>query len=219
VRSDSTRLTAEVHDAAVRLDRRVDIVTRGGFAVSAAFSEVEAEVTRAVAAVRWPAGASIFTIRPERNGNGVRPIRDAFTAALTSAGWKTETAFMRGANPAERLPGEFDAHRDLSTFGCKPFVVEWETGNISSSHRALNKMALAMLRGHLSGGILVLPTRALYQYLTDRVGNIDEITPYFELWNTLQISDCYLGVIAVEYDATSDDVALIPKGTDGRARG
>lgn len=201
----------------MRLDRRIDIVTRGGFAPSAAFRDVDVEIARAVAAVHWPSDASTFTIRPVRKGNGVRPIRDAFTMALTTSGWTPEMAFARGADPAERVPGEFDAHRHLSDFGCRPFVVEWETGNISSSHRALNKMALAILRGHLSGGILVLPTRAFYRYLTDRVGNVDEIAPYFDMWDALPIAEGYLGVIAVEYDATSDDVPLIRKGTDGRA--
>ncbi|MGA1841038.1 MAG: hypothetical protein ACMUIU_10470 [bacterium] len=45
--------------------------------------------------------------------------------------------------------------------GDRLFCVEWETGNISSSHRAINKMALGIIRDILIGGILIVPTRNL----------------------------------------------------------
>jgi hypothetical protein len=78
-------------------------------------------------------------------------------------------------------------------------------------------MALGLLQGHLAGGALILPTRDLYRYLTDRVGNYRELEPYFPLWAKLPVRNGYLGVIAVEHDAVSLDVPRITKGTDGRA--
>ena len=96
-------------------------------------------------------------------------------------------------------------------------AVEWETGNISSSHRALNKMCLGMLKGILIGGVLILPTRSMYHYLTDRVGNIAEVEPYFSLWAAIPIPKGILAVVVIEHDAVSRDVPRIPKGTDGRA--
>lgn len=95
--------------------------------------------------------------------------------------------------------------------------MEWETGNISSSHRALNKMALGLLKGKLAAGVLIVPSRRLYKYLTDRVGNIDEIAPYFDLWRCIPCAEGVLEVIAVEQDAESLSVRRISKGTDGRA--
>lgn len=92
-----------------------------------------------------------------------------------------------------------------------------ETGNISSSHRALNKMAVGILKGILVGGVLVLPTRKMYKYLTDRIGNFSEIEPYFPLWESLDVKEGYLAVIAIEHDGVSKNVPRIPKGTDGRA--
>ncbi len=88
-----------------------------------------------------------------------------------------------------------------------------------NSHRAINKMALGMLKGVLIGGILILPTRAMYRYLTDRIGNFPEIQPYFPLWRSLDksINEGLLAVIAIEQDAISEDVPRIHKGTDGRA--
>ena len=111
-------------------------------------------------------------------------------------------------------PGPMDA-----TFPVRDrlFCVEWETGNISSSHRAINKMALGILKKILLGGALIVPTREMYNYLTDRVGNFREIQPYFPLWKALHVDEGLLVVIAIEHDAVSKDVPRIKKGTDGRA--
>ncbi len=116
---------------------------------------------------------------------------------------------------ARQRPGKIDAVKSLPNN--RFFAVEWETGNISSSHRALNKMAIGLLDGILAGGILVLPSRNMYQYLTDRVGNFAEIEPYFPVWRNLQIHDGVLAVIEIEHDAISSDIPPIRKGTDGRA--
>lgn len=67
-------------------------------------------------------------------------------------------------------------------------------------------------------GFLVVPSREMYQYLTDRVGNIAELEPYLAHWrDNFKCDDGYLEIIVIEHDATSYDVARIPKGTDGRA--
>src|SRR6516164_8890489 len=58
----------------------------------------------------------------------------------------------------KRNPGKFDAMLETKS---GPIVLEWETGNISSSHRSLNKMALGITRGEILGGILVVRSRGL----------------------------------------------------------
>jgi len=117
---------------------------------------------------------------------------------------------------ASRLrPGPIDSVKFLP--GNRYFAVEWETGNISSSHRAINKMAIGLLDGVIEGGVLILPSREMYQYLTDRVGNFAEIEPYFNVWKNLKISNGLLAVIEIEHDDLSEDVPPIRKGTDGRA--
>ena len=132
-------------------------------------------------------------------------------AHLKSLGWSLEVTVDIATL---KKPGPMDATYPV---GDRLFCVEWETGNISSSHRAINKMALGILKKILIGGVLVLPTRAMYKYLTDRVGNFPELEPYFPLWRALKVEEGLLAVIAIEHDAVSRSVPRIPKGTDGRA--
>ena len=163
----------------MKLVQTTNLVARGAFSRSAAWQRVVSDVREAVLAVRWPPDGPDFTIYPEAGrsrgkGNGVRPIKGGFVTKLALLGWTPEGRYpRREADLAAGLPGAFDAHLDLSVFGLPPFVVEWETGNIASGHRALDKMALGLLNGLIIGGLLVLPTRRLNRYLTDRVGNYE----------------------------------------------
>lgn len=118
------------------------------------------------------------------------------------------------------VPGAFDAHFTFTDEDSLPFVVEWETGNVSSTHRAVNRIALGVLEERIAGGVVILPSGALAPFLTDRIGNYPEMQPYLPLWRrwagTLAEKG-YLGLVSIEHDAQSFDVPRIPKGTDGRA--
>jgi hypothetical protein len=132
-------------------------------------------------------------------------------ARLNSLGWSLETKVPISVL---KRPGKMDATYPVKN---QLFCLEWETGNISSSHRAINKMALGILKKVLIGGVLIVPTRTMYRYLTDRVGNFPELEPYFPLWQALKPEKGLLEVIAIEHDGVSLSVPRIPKGTDGRA--
>jgi len=134
-----------------------------------------------------------------------------FCEKLKDLGWQLETHVDISTRMS---PGPIDATYRV---GEKLFAVEWETGNISSSHRAVNKMAIGILGHKLIGGVLILPTRNMYQYLTDRVGNFEELEPYFDLWRSLNGDEGLLAIMAVEHDGVSRDVPRIRKGTNGRA--
>jgi hypothetical protein len=192
------------------------LISRGSFPSSGTWESIREKVLSAIRAVDWPLGSGAFTIFPEsgkkrRAGNGVKPIKNGLMTRLADMGWKLE---QRLALAARKQPGKVDAILQTDE---GPVAVEWETGNISSSHRALNKMAVGMLHGALVAGLLVVPSRVLYQYLTDRVGNWDELVPYLDLWKAVQCKNGVLEVVVVEHDAESEDVPRIPKGTDGRA--
>lgn len=78
-------------------------------------------------------------------------------------------------------------------------------------------MVLGLLRGVLLGSALVLPSRRLYPYLTDRIGNYEELEPYFDVWRAVNLTEGFLAIFAIEHDAVDSSVPKISKGTDGRA--
>jgi hypothetical protein len=200
----------------VKLVHVETVVSIGKFAESTEWNTIKSEVADAIRQMVWPPGSTKFTIHPQsgkkRNeGNGVVPIKHGLMEALLRKGWKTEVPL--NISTVSR-PGRLDAVVQ-TRYG--PLALEWETGNISSSHRALNKMALGLLKGVLAGGMLVVPTRALYQYLTDRVGNWSELQPYLDLWKAIPYTAGILEILVVEHDDTSESVPCIPKITAGRA--
>jgi hypothetical protein len=192
------------------------LISRGEFPASAEWRKIRKRLHAAIIAVDWPVGTGAFTIYPESGkkrgkGNGVTPIKHELIKELVRTGWKPEEP-LNVLTVAK--PGKLDAVY-YSRMG--PIAFEWETGNISSSHRALNKMALGLLKGILVCGILVVPSRALYTFLTDRIGNFPELQPYIDLWKAIPCKHGILEIIVIEHDATSTDVPKIPKGTSGRA--
>lgn len=192
------------------------LIDAGNFSNLNEWQEIRKQIKDGIAAVQWPPNSGRFTIYPESGkergkGNGVKPIKEAMMLHLQSSGWELEKQ-MDIATVSR--PGNLDAVKSTS-YG--PVAAEWETGNISSSHRALNKMALGLLKRKLVGGILIVPSRNLYQYLTDRVGNWAELEPYLDLWKSISCNNGILQVVIVEHDATSTSVDRITKGTDGRA--
>lgn len=189
---------------------------RGAYAESEHWGSTREQIQAAIRSCEWPVGSGSFTIYPESGkargeGNGVKPIRDRFVQSLRESGWTIEG---KAKNALDERLGDFDA---VLSGPVKPIAVEWETGNISSSHRSMNKLVLLMKTGIISAGVLVVPSRKLYAYLTDRIGNIQELKPYFALWRAVPIREGVLEVIVIEQDAVSKEVPRIPKGTDGRA--
>lgn len=188
------------------------LIKNGPFYQSSEFEVILNEIKEAIFSVSYPAGSNQFILYPVKNANGVVPIKKGFLSFLDSNKWMLE---HRMAIASRLRPGPVDAVKQLPDG--RFFAVEWETGNISSSHRALNKMAVGLLDGVLAGGVLILPSRRMYTYLTDRVGSYSEIEPYFPVWRNLVVNEGVLSVIEIEHDAESMDIAPIGKGTDGRA--
>lgn len=187
------------------------LLSIGAFPNSADCVRIRSDIHAGIAKVHWPPNSGKFVVNPTKHGNGVTPIKLAMLISLGEAGWDLEEPLDLAT---AQQPGDLDA---VLYTDCGPFAFEWETGNISSSHRALNKMALGLLKGKLVGGTLVVPSRALYPYLTDRVGNYAEVEPYLDLWKSIPCSNGLLEIVVVEHDALSDKAPLIKKGTDGRA--
>jgi hypothetical protein len=153
----------------VKIVREEKLISCGEFAKSTDWERARKKLHSAIKKVEWPKGSGKFTIYPESGkkrgeGNGVTPIKAGLMLDLEQQGYRLESPAVLEGN---RNFGSFDAVLD-TPFG--PAVVEWETGNISSSHRSLNKMALFLLERKIAAGTLIVPSRELYKYLTDRVG-------------------------------------------------
>jgi hypothetical protein len=218
----------------LKVVERIALIERGAFAASLAWRQIRDEVVHAVEQAEWPVGSGSFTIYPQSGkksgeGNGVVPIKAKPMAMLKAAGWSLEFPWAVGERPDEAAvvervieravkgsrPGDIDAARNFSQ---GLVVVEWETGNVSSSHRSINKIALGLRLGQCIAGILVVPNMRLARYLTDRIGNIEELRSYFPMWRAVQVENGALELLVIEQDAESDQVPRIPKGKDGRAK-
>lgn len=205
-----------------------DIAIAGTFSRTKTWRQAMADVEAAIETADWPHGSGLFSLNPEpvtgkggkidRHPNGVQPIKVPMLQHLKSRGWETEALpeLPVGHEGRDVLrTGDLDA---LLSDRDRYVGFEWETGNISSSHRAINKLLDGMTRGTLQGGILVLPMRSMQRYLTDRVGNFEELSPYFEFWSRYPIQNGVLRVYGTTHDALDPSVPHIPKGKDGRAR-
>lgn len=224
------------------------LISSGPFGASPEWQDILASVRYAVAQAEWPpAGHPLhqpgqFIIHPQSGkksgeGNGVVPIKIRPMAMLQADGWLLEHPWEVGQRPQSNelvqqavidienpgpisrtkgsRPGNIDAAK---IYPQGLVIVEWETGNISSSHRSINKMALGLVQGKCIAGILVVPNMKLAQFLTDRIGNIEELLSYFPAWRSMNVQNGVLELIVIEQDAQSIEVPKIPKGKDGRAQ-
>lgn len=199
----------------MKIVETIDVIAKGDVVRSRIWKRACREVCEAIAATDWPIGSGRFHLNPGtvKHANGVEPIKRPCLQKLSQLGWQLE-----------RLPNELAGVRmgnldALLSSKAGLIGFEWETGNISSSHRAINKIFHAMLKGGLLGGILVVPSHAMRPFITDRVGNITELREYFAVWQAIAFERGAFRIIVVEHDALDSTAPRIPKGTDGRANG
>ena len=123
-----------------------DILNPQRFLTSKPLLKAWADVQAAIRATDWPHGTGTFTIFPEKHANGVDPIKTPCLKKLDDLGWKTEK--LPTIKEGILTCGDLDALLDTSE---GQVAFEWETGNISSSHRAINKLLLTSQVGDLLG--------------------------------------------------------------------
>lgn len=225
--------------------RTLVLFDKGNVISSSGWKEMHESYVRSIASIDFPQGKGTLTLRRkvkradgQWNRNGVGYLRSRFLANIVTVElWKPEAAFDLGTNRSVTnltLYPSSQQHSEpiTSEFGGFDFVtrtkdgihvaIEWETGNISSSHRSMNKLAIALETGKLDAGVLIVPSRALYKHLTDRIGNIGELSGYLQMWQALGagVKRGLLAITVVEYDALTDDrgVPYLPLGEDGRAK-
>lgn len=174
------------------------------------------EVIKSIEKPVWPPGGTTFTIREGKNENGVVPIKEGCYIQLEDVfDWYREKE-LTVLKQEKQKGGPIDVYKEFTTNGNVLRVgLEFETGNISSAHRSMNKIALGLSRSELDLGMILLPIKALAYHLTDRISNFEELEPYFELMSGRPF-------ICIGFDAdkvsSSEDIPYIPKGKDGMSK-
>lgn len=195
----------------LRVIETIRVLGKGSLAPSDEWRSIRASVVSSLTKVVWPEGSADFAINPSRKQNGVKPITGLAAEHLKALGWElcVKWPIDESKSPAD-MDGAFRSSAGLVAF-------EWETGNIASAHRSMNKMCLGLYLGALAGGILAISSNNLAQYLTDRVGNIGELRRYVPLWTATPCHAGVLEILVVEYDRIDPSTPLIPKGKSGWA--
>lgn len=184
---------------------------RGSYTGTAEWKKTRDTIHEAIKAVDWPYDTGQFSIHPVKKANGVVPIKALFGVRLRERNWKAEMPIKL---IADLQPGKLD-FTQIGTHGL--VAVEWETGNISSSHRAMNKLALGLMDGVIAAGVLIVPSKALAPFLTDRIGNYPELKAYLPLWKDIRCEKGILEIVVFEHDVADINAPIIPKGKDGNA--
>jgi hypothetical protein len=224
--------------------RTLIIFDKGDVIASPDWSAVHESYVRSIGSIEFPLGSGLLKLRKKAkrpdgqwNRNGVGFLKKGFLEHIVDVeGWHAEVNFDLGNNnqpPKLKLFPSLNEHQepitsefgdfDLVTTGSNGMhiAIEWETGNISSSHRSMNKLAIALAAGTIQAGVLIVPSRELYEHLTDRIGNIGELSSYLDMWKKLdaRVERGLLAITIVEHDLLTDepDFPYLPSGNDGRA--
>lgn len=221
--------------------RTIILFDQGDVISSETWKRAHESYVRAIQAIDHPRGSGTLGLRriskDKKSRNGVSYLKNRFVEHMGEQEWLTEARVKLKSghdNPMLRTYPDMKEHVEPVTarFGGFDFMsvtpdgvrvaIEWETGNISSSHRSLNKLSLALSNGDIQVGVLVVPSRDMYFHMTDRVGNIGELSPYLAFWERTKhmVTSGLLAVTVVEHDHLSDDEELpyLSVGRDGRAR-
>lgn len=157
-------------------------------------------------------GHDIFILNnTKKNCNGVVPVKERCYQILEDEyGWYREKPLSYFHDNAQK-GGPIDVYKEFCQGSNILYAgLEFETGNISSAHRSMNKLRVGIAKGEIAIGFLMMPIKAMSFYLTDRVSNYEELEPYFLLLDNTPF--VVFGFDAEEY---STDVPLLPKGKDG----
>jgi hypothetical protein len=209
--------------------RTLVIFDKGSVIKSADWRKIHESYVRSIQSIDFPEGSGKLKLRRKTkrpdgqwDRNGVIYLRNRFIEHMTTVeGWRKEFGFKLGKNqtPAviqsypnrkpytEPITSKFGNFDFVTTSGRTHVAIEWETGNISSSHRSMNKLGLALTTATVQVGVLIVPSRELYANLTDRIGNIGELSGYLSVWKDLEtrVDRGLLAISVVEHDELTDD--------------
>ena len=167
--------------------RTLVLFDQGDVVSSADWADIHTAYVRSIERIDNPRGSGQLVLRRKTqdskskqwNRNGVGYLRSRFLEHMVNdEGWQAEAEVdlqHLQQQPELRLYPSLEPYAEpiTSAFGAFDFVtttesglrvaIEWETGNISSSHRSLNKLSIVLATNKIQAGVLILPSRYLYE--------------------------------------------------------
>ncbi len=229
----------------MKLCRTVVLFDQGSIRLHPDWEKVHSAMRRSIERIDFPQGSGRLVLRRKAKiagttqwlRNGVSYLKTRFLEGMVDfEKWEQEAQLDIESLQLSPVIGQYPddggyTEPVTSAFGGFDFrtksdgglqiAIEWETGNISSSHRSLNKLAVALSAGLIHAGILIVPSRDLYEHLTDRIGNIGELSPYLHFWSSVakSVGKGLLAIAVVEQDELTSDptFSYLPVGRDGRS--
>lgn len=175
------------------------------------------EICEAILSIITPPYPYFIINNSEKNCNGVTPIKDPCYEKLENRYLWYRDKPLAYLHEDMKKGGPINLYKEFSEYGDSEenfnVGVEFETGNIASAHRSINKLRVGITIKELDLAMLILPIKSLSFYLTDRVANYEELEPYFIIINDLPFI-----VIGFDADEYSPVVPLLPKGRDGMSK-
>lgn len=163
-----------------------------------AYSEITSSITNMIGNIN----------NSSKNCNGVVPIKEGCYQLLEE---QYEWFREKPLDSFSEKGGPIDVYKEFYNESSVLRVgLEFETGNISSAHRSMNKLAIGIVNNDIDFAALIMPVHNLSYYLTDRVSNYEELEPYFSLVNNSTF--IFLGFDAEDYNSS---YPILPKGKDG----
>ena len=157
-------------------------------------------------------GKDVFILNnAAKNCNGVVPIKEnCYIRLEDNYLWFREKP-LTYLHSEQKKGGPIDVYKEFTQDAERLRVgLEFETGNISSAHRSINKLKVGLMRDELDLAIVIMPVKHLSFYLTDRVSNYEELAPYFIL-----LEDTPFIVMGFDAEEYSKEAAVLAKGKDG----
>ena len=73
----------------MQIIQRERLIDQGEFSSTPLWQQIEHDILQAIHSIQWPPGSGSFTLYPQSGkktgeGNGVKPIKEAFVLHLTS---------------------------------------------------------------------------------------------------------------------------------------
>jgi hypothetical protein len=153
-------------------------------------------------------------ILPEKEKNGVEPIKKMFKDAFVERGWTPEVPIPLEAR--EELRGDEDTKMDFRKvhYNGHGLGVEFQTGYYERPLKDFLRFQKAIQIGMVKVGVLIVLMKDTAYYMSDRIASFETVVDTLKGFGTQAYRDLSLVVFGVAHDQFTD--RPLPKQRVGR---